>query len=167
MSFFETALLLAWVAIAVLAFAMAGILRYVHALAERGSPSGRAHSGPLIGRHLSPESAVDLANSDFSILLFVAKSCAICRNLRDELETYLTPEELGAISVVASADGDGWKGAGVRIFENASELFRELDITVTPFAVAAVRGVITDAGRVGSAALLREFVARTREVRVR
>lgn len=83
MSFTGTALLLSWIAIVTLGFALAGVLQRVHRLESvmapgRSSLAATAGQASLVGG-LAPEvDALDLDSTRGAVLLFADRECRTC-----------------------------------------------------------------------------------------
>jgi len=146
MSVEATALLLAWVAILILAFALAGLLRQLHVLrAQVRDPSAR--TGPLL-----PGTAVaallPLSGERPAAVMFVDRGCATCTHLLSEFEQAArTRMREGAQLLVLFPDSaNGFRSEAAAVHHDQAEVFRELKITLLPY------GLITDAqGRVVAA----------------
>jgi hypothetical protein len=164
MSFELTALVLSWIAIALLAFAMAGILRQVRVLSQ----------AVALPRSLGPQGATlpdELANGDAAsrkphVVLFLTRDCDVCEARRSELESLAERqnEEL-AFTVVYPDAGNGAGSGRVRALTHQGAVFQELAIPVTPFGVVAKPGGSIAFGEpVGSASALRELTQKAREL---
>lgn len=164
MSFTMSALLITWLAIALLAFAMSGLVRQVHALAS--SQAAHPRIGPPIGAVL-PELNGTLRAShptNPTVLLFSEATCSTCAELLPELARLAT-EHREAIQVGVYFRGkrtpiDGpTVGPTVETFENQSKVFDRLGISAVPYAiVTSPQGVVLDSQLTGSVALLRQLV---------
>jgi thiol-disulfide isomerase/thioredoxin len=160
MSFTMSALLITWLAIALLAFAMSGLVRQVHALAS--SQAAHPRIGPPIGAVL-PELNGTLRAShptNPTVLLFSEATCSTCAELLPELARLAT-EHREAIHVGVFFRGRGTPidGPTVETFENQSKVFDRLGISAVPYAiVASPQGVVLDSQLTGSVALLRQLV---------
>jgi hypothetical protein len=163
-SFETTALLVTWVAIALLGLAMAGLVRQVHALTsgtqqsgarELGLPAGTA--APELGR-LSPDADKPTA------LLFLDEGCGSCTAVLDEVRAIVARDDKAtpvAFRVIfpGPATSAGEPGGKVSVFTNADDLFVTYRVPAAPLAV-----LVDPAGRIqryaplGSAAALHQLV---------
>lgn len=158
MTFESAALVAAWVAILLLGFAMAGLLRQIRELQAGVAGPSRRRPGPAVGTMLDP--ARGLADA---FLFFGGKSCRTCDTLVPEL-VRLSRTWDGPRLVVVYKDELEKRLDGVETISNGSQLFEDLNVSVVPF------GVVTDAdGRVvlaemlGSLERFTNFVAAARE----
>jgi hypothetical protein len=161
-TFEQSALLLAWVAILLLAFALSGLMRHVYALHKSIHGGRSATAGPPAGMTAPHHPA--LRTDRHSLLLFADPSCDACD---------------GAITAIADAHKRGpdnmqyavlYRGtapnahgpAGLAVIPDVPDLFSALNIAVTPTAVLLDerRRVIASAP-VGSTRALTEFMAFT------
>jgi hypothetical protein len=160
-SFEQSALALAWVTILLLAFAMSGLLRQVHAIL-RAIQGGRSlMAGPATG--LVAPRLPQLNGARQSVLLFVEHSCPSCREAIQALahaeakvpddRTYLVLYRGPAPEVAADS-------SQLTVVPNASSAFDAMNIAVTPTAVVLDerRRVVTSAA-VGSQSTMEEFIA--------
>jgi hypothetical protein len=160
MSFTMSALLVTWLAIALLAFAMSGLVRQVHALAS--SQAAHPRIGPPVGTVL-PELNGTLRAShptNPTLLLFSEATCSTCAELLPEL-AQLATEHHEAIQVGVFFRGRRTPidGPTVETFENQSKVFDRLGISAVPYAiVTSPQGVVLDSQLTGSVALLRHLV---------
>lgn len=162
MSFEAAALLLAWVAITVLAFAMSGLLRQVHALRHEREGSGTS-LGPSVGGRIPPIDGASPANPRL-VLLFADRDCSACRVIVPEFINRAHADLNGTDYVVllSGDDGGAWlpltRGGRVRILLDQREAFRRYRIPVTPFGVIANGGVVIASEPLGSEAALWRFL---------
>jgi hypothetical protein len=161
MSFMMSALLITWLMIALLAFAMSGLVRQVHALAS-SQQAVPFRTGPPIGAvlpHLNGAfRALDPTRP--TVLLFSEATCSICAELLPELARLASEHrETIQFGVVFRGTGTAVDGPIVAAFEHRSELFDRLGISAVPYAiVTSPRGVVLDAQLTGSVTLLRQLV---------
>lgn len=144
MTFESAALVAAWTAILLLAFAMSGLLRQIRELQAGVPRSSSRRPGPLLGTTLKMEHRDRLSDA---FLFFAGKSCRTCEALIQELlrlsRTWDGPRLLVVYKEDASTRLDGIASI------SAPELFEDLNVSVVPF------GVVTDAhGRVVLADML-------------
>lgn len=162
MSFEATALLLSWVAIAMLAFAMAGLLRQIKVLTGLvAAGSSLAGSGPQVGARLPPELRSDTATNEpgrRQLLVFMEEHCPACAAIEPELARLGTTERVD-IRLVFSGKAKQTPGHQLTTFEGMSAAFDQLGIPATPFAVRlGADGRIAQTRPVGSPEALRRFV---------
>jgi hypothetical protein len=162
-SFETTALLVTWIAIALLGLALAGLVRQMHALTSGGLararglglPAGAA--APEFGR-LSPDPAKPTA------LLFLDNGCGSCTAVLDEVRTTVARDPAPRLSFGVVFPGPVTRplelGDNVLVHTDEHGLFAKYGVPAAPFAV-----LVDQAGRVqrstplGSAAALRELIA--------
>jgi hypothetical protein len=161
MSFMMSAFLITWLAIALLAFAMSGLVRQVHALASSRQPAP-FRTGPPIGAVLPDLHGAVRASHPTkpTVLLFSEATCSTCAELLPELAR-LASEHRDTIQfgVVFRGKGAAVDGPMVAAFEHRPELFDRLGISAVPYAiVTSPNGVVLDAQLTGSTTLLRRLV---------
>lgn len=164
MSLTATLLVLAWVAIIILGFAVAGVLRQVQALAA--GPIRSSQVGPRLGLAAPRLGELDLTRSDDDVvLMFVSADCAICKRILSTLNSW--PEEVSTRLMLVSKEpltGDQALPSNTSVHvDEAGSLFRDYGIRATPFMVRLKRGVVIQAERVGSPALAEHFVLQARQ----
>jgi hypothetical protein len=161
MSFHSSAIVLAWLAILILAFAMAGLLQQVRRLSA--GRSTQATMGLRSGMQAPPlrQDAQPLPEVN-TVVLFLEPGCEVCeRNLRRAED--LAEENEGDLHVVAifPASADGFRPRRVEFVEHGSEAFSRYQVPLTPFGVAVDRsGRVVQAMPLGSEEALEELVAR-------
>lgn len=131
MSFEGTALLLAWIAIMLLSFAMAGLLRQIQVL--RMGMRGPGRLGPALGARPLASLPGGRPWSRRTVMLFLDRRCETCTELLPQAEAMVAPG-MDVVAVYA-ADGDGFTNGALTVLSNEAELFERFRITVTPFAV--------------------------------
>ncbi|HEX2315077.1 MAG TPA: hypothetical protein VHJ17_15145, partial [Thermomonospora sp.] len=144
MGFETTVLLLTWVAILLLAFVVAGMVRRVHFLS---SGVRAAELGPVPGSVAPEFTRLAPGAEATTLLLFLDAECGACPEVLAEVRT-LTAEPGRALPVVAlfAAETPDGTHDGVRVFADEAETFEEYQIPVVPFAV-----LVDPAGRVRAA----------------
>jgi hypothetical protein len=157
MDFDTSAILLAWLAIAVLAFAMAGLLRQVVLLRSALAGSEAGGLGPGIGAPAPALPGIEYAGRR-TVLLFADDKCESCRSILDALAAESEDPSMADVVVLFSGSANGHAVAPERLFVQQSELFDRLAVNVTPFALMVdADSRIVAAEPVGSAAMLDEF----------
>ncbi|MEV4677849.1 MULTISPECIES: hypothetical protein [Actinomadura] len=147
MSFQNSALLLSWVAILLLALVVAGLVRQVHALGQ-GAPS--AGLGPAPG---TAAPAFDRLGP--GLLLFLDRDCGVCTDVLAAAGALDRP--LHAIFAGPPPDPGPPPGATVLTGEQDG-LFADYRVPATPFAVlVGADGRVRAAEPVGSPEALREL----------
>lgn len=148
MSFQNSALLLSWVAILLLALVVAGLVRQVHAL-SRGAPRP-AGLGLAPG---TPAPAFDRLGP--GLLLFLDRDCGVCA---DVLAAAGSPEP-PLHAIFAGPPPDGASRPGVRVLTGEQDgLFADYRVPATPFAVlVGADGRVRAAEPVGSPEALHEL----------
>lgn len=156
-------LILAWLAIAVLAFAMAGLLRAVRLLLLRQIPDS-VHLGPPIGAPI-PDTIVGHLSTHVEpnphpfLLVFANPGCTICRQVLPEIQQRLGSRRW---AVVSSTDGEtDFSYVAAPVITGQRGAFELLDIRITPFAVVVdPEARVADAAPLGSLAIARSFLDR-------
>ncbi|NVI89813.1 hypothetical protein [Actinomadura sp. BRA 177] len=145
MSFQNSALLLSWVAILLLALVVAGLVRQVHALGQ-GAPR-TAGLGPAPG---TPAPAFDRLGP--GLLLFLDRDCGVCTDV-------LAAAEGPLHAIFAGPPPDGASRPGVTVLTGEQDgLFADYRVPATPFAVlVGADGRVRAAQPVGSPEALHEL----------
>lgn len=158
MNSMETALVLAWVAILLLAFGFSGVLRQVREL-----QGGASHNPETVG----PPPGLDISRLDRpihirgkeSILLFAEASCDSCRKVMPALKELASQTEIPFVIVLAGKR-EFDPPSNVQILENRMDAFESLHIPATPFAMHVnADGKIRSGSLIGSPEGLNNFVA--------
>jgi hypothetical protein len=171
MTLTATAIVLSWVAIIVLASALAGVLARVHRLEQRLAPSagagpgsggaGPTGSGPGVGATAPPVPGVVLDDGVGAVLLFADRECGSC------LRVLPTAVEAGTRSGVpvhvlwssATAVTNG-SPPGVTHHPDAGAAYVLYGVVAAPWlVVVAPDGRIAATGAAGSVARAAELVA--------
>lgn len=156
-------LILAWLAIAVLAFALAGLLRTVRLLLLRQIPDS-VHLGPPIGapipdtivRHLPTQGE---PHRQRFLLVFATPDCDICGQVLPEIQRRLGSRRWAVVS--SSSEGYDFPYVAAPVITGQREAFESLDVRITPFAVVVdPEGRVVDAAPLGSRAIARSFLDR-------
>lgn len=159
MSFQTSALIVTWVALVLMAFVVAGLVRQVHALSSGAGPRPVAPG-------VRPGDPADLARFGVTgpaVLLFLRSTCHTCVEALAE-----TVEAAGdRLTVVALYEGQAPEQTpGVVALADQGHLFASYGALATPFAVlTGADGRITAAAPVGSKAAVRALLAPVMEVR--
>jgi hypothetical protein len=165
MSFEVTALVLAWGAIVMLAFAMAGLLRQVRALTMLVAGGTIPPAGPSPGQKLPADLLSDVfadGKDGGRLLAFMDHDCAGCAAIAPDLVRFGAEGQVDIRLVFRGrarelADGE------LAVLEGKGAAFERLQVPATPFAVHVTEdGAISHAAPIGSAEALREFVAHSR-----
>jgi hypothetical protein len=165
MDFLTSAVILAWIAITVMALAMAGLLRQVLALT-----SGRQFQqqiGPVVGSiaPLVPDLERVVKRGSVTLMLFLDTACDVClETLRvAEERAHNSPDWIRFVGIFPTDVSDVAQNQ-VEIITGATDIFASYNIPVTPFGVTiGVDGRISRAGALGSPELLDAFVDDTTE----
>ncbi|MGB3438882.1 MAG: hypothetical protein WBA97_09040 [Actinophytocola sp.] len=159
MSFETSALLVTWVALLLMAFVVAGLVRQVHAL----SSGGGARAVPA-GLRVGDKADLGGLGVDVpAVLLFLRPTCHTCVEALAE-----TVEVAGdRLAVVALYEGQAPEPTpGVVAFADQGHRFATHGALATPFAVlVGLDGRITAAAPVGSRSAVRDLLAPVLEVR--
>lgn len=163
MSIEGTALVLAWVAITLLALAMAGILRQVHALAL-----GSVGSASVIG--LVPGSQAPLLEGEpwrqATAIFFADADCEACGKLLPVYSEYASQSHSKTewVTVFSGAAKKDVASHAVRTVVHSPASFAAYKIPVTPFGVAVdERGIVLDARPLGNEEALHRFAQAAQE----
>ena len=158
MSFQTSALIVTWVALLLMAFVVAGLVRQVHAL------SSGAGARPVRGGLRAGDKAnlAGLGVDGPAVLLFLTATCHTCVEVLAE-----TAGVAGNRPVLALYEGQAPAAPdGVTAFGGKGHLFAEYGALATPYAVlVGADGRITAAAPVGSRAAVRELINPVMEVR--
>ncbi|MFI7673077.1 hypothetical protein [Actinophytocola sp. NPDC049390] len=159
MSFQTSALIVTWVALLLLAFVVAGLVRQVHALQAGAGPRPVA-AGSRTGE---PADLARFGVTGPAVLLFLRATCHTCVEALAE-----TVEVAGdRLTVVALYEGPAPDPApGVVALADQGHLFAGYGALATPFAVlTGADGRIAAAAPVGSRAAVRALLNPVMEVR--
>lgn len=162
MSFEATAILLAWVAIVLLAFAMSGLLRQIQQLAA-GVP-GVSGVGPELGSRPRTVLPGGRAWTRHTILLFLDAGCDACTEISGALDGIARRNANAEFVAVYPSAGNG-TAASITVLQHEQQLFRDYQIPATPFGVVVdAAGIVVAAAPLGSVSALDSLVhARTKE----
>lgn len=157
MSIHSAALILAWVALALLAFALAGVLRQVRLLS--GSQAvGFQSAGPAAGGAAPALERHPWAGA-IHVLLFLDQKCMSCRAL---LPAYIDLAQRRpdiCFHSLYPAEPISSNREGTIVHTQSRRLFAEYRVTATPFAVrVSGTGMVLAATPIGSEAALSLFV---------
>ncbi len=157
MSFETTALLLTWVALALLSLVVAGLVRRVHQLSQGPRTPD---SGPLPGLPAPGLEALSPEPGSATLLLFLSEGCPPCADIFAE-----TQNLIGAPPIrVLFADGapDAEPPENVLVLADQGALFEAYQISATPFgAIVGADGRIRTVEPVGSVNRLYGLITET------
>jgi hypothetical protein len=164
MSFEVSAILLTWVAIALLSLAVAGLLRQVRLLSNQPRVGSvqmvSTERGPLAGHDLGSLQQLRSEAGKPSVVLFASGDCQVCSDRFSDLEQVAGREDNIDFRLVVPHQANGFKSSEIVVLENEQELFSRLEIPVTPFGLAlGAEGRIVAAGPVGSSAAIGHLVS--------
>jgi thiol-disulfide isomerase/thioredoxin len=160
MSFSAAALTLSWLAIALLALAMAGLLRQVREIGA--SLQGGGLRTDALGDDFVPEIDDLVPPGKDAVVLFVDSDCEGCREVLPTLGKIAssTSADLGFAAIFAGQQQDVEIPGPVAVRTGGGSLFGRLKIPLTPFAVVVDdQRKIVQAAPIGSPELLEVFVA--------
>lgn len=165
MSFETSALLATWLAIALLSFAMAGLLRHVMNLSS-GRRALLTRSSDLVGAQAPSLLADHVTDGRSRILLFLTEDCDVCQDRLGEFQQLaLENSETTFIALWRGSDGGSRLDTHgpVRTVHDAASLFDAFRVVVTPAAALVHDGRIASAGPVGSSTQLDLLVEKARK----
>jgi hypothetical protein len=155
MGFEDTALLLTWVALILLALVVAGLVRQVHRL-QQGPPA--LGVGPAAG---SPAPGLDRLAAEperANLLLFLEEDCPACQDVFGEALTLTGGPPTRAVFAGGAPAVD--PPPGLRILTGRRDLFEAYEIPATPFGViVGADGRVRVAEPVGSVRALHALAA--------
>jgi len=159
MEFETAAIMLSWLAIALLGLAMAGLMRQVQWLTAGGRSLQRV--GPTTGTYALALPGVEYTAARQTVVVFLSDDCPLCAQLAPEAnELARTTADEDVRVVVARVGSNRPDEVGtISISEEQLGLWR---VSVTPFAVHVGHdGRVADAKPLESVASLRRLVERT------
>ncbi|KAB8165742.1 hypothetical protein FH609_015100 [Streptomyces sp. 3MP-14] len=162
MDFTTSALILSWVAIALLALVVSGLVRQVHQLSRGQVVREQGRLGVTPGSAAPGADALReenlLADGAETLLLFLSAECRTCAEVLAEAARLEAPPAVRAI--YAGAAPPATADAGVRFAEHRPDLFTAYDAIATPFAVlVGPTGRVVRSEPLGSAAALGALLA--------
>lgn len=162
MSFTTAAVLVAWVAIALLAFVVSHLVRQVSLLSERRGRSRHSTSSPM-APHEDVMRQLGEPSRRFTVALVVGESCGNCHRLLPRYVELVRDhsDRDASFSVAALDDGRGLHelAGGLAVSPYARHWAEPLGIHVTPYLLVLDRVRNEVSGRaVGSAEALEEAV---------
>jgi hypothetical protein len=161
MSFYGSALLLAWVAIVLLGLTVSGLVRQVHALSSGHQPE-RLEVDLLTGTQAPTVDGLVWDRQRTNVLLFVDASCHSCAQVLPYLDTLSeeTTSDTAFTALFVGHDG-GFRTDHVRVLTRQASAFEQYQVPLTPFGVkVSSEGVLIAAAPIGSDKMLKDFVER-------
>jgi hypothetical protein len=150
MTFTAAALIAAWIAILVLALALAGVLQQMRALVGGSAGAPRLAVGPIVGRPAPPLDGRAVPAP--ALILFADRDCPSCH----EVAPAFGLRGNGSIRKVLVYEGDAppaYHGIDTLVVDRAT--FDQWNVRVTPFLAAVDEaGTVVSAAPVGSAPVL-------------
>lgn len=161
MSFETTAILLSWVAILILALALAGLMRQFHLWAEGQRPEPLA-LGPAIGSTVPEAGDLGARSGRPTLLLFVNDTCRGCERLLPALpQVARDHDDVRLVAMFPKAANGHRDLAGVHVVERQAHVFEREGISVTPFGVAlSPEAKVLDRAPLGSMTSLSRFISK-------
>jgi len=161
MSFETAAILFAWIAIALLGLALAGLVRQFHQWVEGQRPEPLT-IGPAIGSMIMAPTPEGSIGGQRTLMLFVNTTCSGCERVLPELPELAAVHGSVRILALFPGDADGYGTLeGIEVVENQAPLFSREGISITPFGVAlSETGAVMDSSPVGSGPRLSLFMQR-------
>ncbi|GAB3402481.1 hypothetical protein [Flindersiella endophytica] len=143
MDFVTSALILSWVAIALLGLVVARLVRQVHELQQGGAARQPRRLGLAAGEPAPGLGALDPTPGSAVLLLFLSVGCRTCQEVLAEAvqQTGLEIRVLYAGDAPVGTIEAG--GVTIAAYGGQAELFERYDAVATPFAV-----VVDETGRV-------------------
>ncbi|WP_049565307.1 hypothetical protein [Streptomyces sp. SBT349] len=161
MDFVTSALLVSWVAIALLALVVSGLVRQVHQLSRGGVARSPRHLGVTPGSP-APHAGDLLAEGRDTLLLFLSAECRTCADVLAEADRAGAHRSADGPQVRAVYAGAAPTptAATVPVTDHRPDLFTAYDAIATPFAVVVgATGRVVRSEPLGSPAALRELLA--------
>lgn len=158
MDFEAAALVLSWLAIAMLGLAMAGLMRQVQWLTAGGR--SLQHVGPMTGSHALALPGIDYGAVRETVVVFLTHDCPLCVRITPQARALaLATADQDVRVVVAKVGSDRAGDPGTTsVSEEQLGLWQ---VSVTPFAVRVGNDSrVVDAGPIESPASLRRLVSR-------
>lgn len=146
MSAVTAGLILAWVAIVLLTFANAGLLRQIAFL--RASMDSRPGSPVAVGTDVPELARLQDLEGKPSVFIFAREGCPGCELLASELRMQDAIRDVGFLfeaEIPANVAANATPAWGMQ-----SSVFEEYGVKLTPFAVLVRNGAIVDAKPAGS-----------------
>lgn len=129
----QTALILAWVAILLLAFAMSGLARQMVSLHAQGQQPAKRTSGIAVG---SVAPVGHLADSDTpTVLFFAEEGCSTCEALWPLLEQ-LARRQPDVAWIALYTTETGHESSAVSVRTRSAEEFLAFRVHLTPYVVS-------------------------------
>lgn len=168
MTFELSALIATWIAIAILAFACAGLLRQIRELRADGVGIGSTRrlrqAGPPVGRPFDVE-IQGWSPAKPSVLLFVDGNCATCEMLLphlDDVAEGLSPSI--DVFAVFRSNPNGYHSTSIRVVPGGIPTFIKAGITLTPFGVVTgAAGIVLASQPVGSPTGVQQLIQIARD----
>lgn len=159
MSIEVSAIVLAWIAIILLGFAMSGLLRQVRFLTHQAGK--RVERFPLVGEHVAP---VDSRSwSAPTVLVFARGDCEVCERRLAEVDALAQSESEVRFVAIFADYPNGFTGSRIDVVRNDEAAFSRFKVPVVPFGVVVGSGgLVVDAGPLGSTEAVERLLARAR-----
>ena len=166
MSFADSALMLAWIALVLLALGLSGVIRQIHSLTR---DVRHLSLGPRVSRSQKDQVLKELTgkipSDGTAVLLFVERDCEICESRIRDFEQ--AAEEIRSETFFAVVYSNGTETVAsdrVAVLGGQQQLFNMLGIRITPFGLVIGEGLHAIDGRpVGSAKAVRELILQAEE----
>ena len=161
MSVRDAALVLSWLAIAILAFALAGTMRQLRTMstAVRGLLNGRALPAQKGTAPLPSISGWGRQDAP-TLLVLAASDCTSCAELLPKLDD-ISRSHAGRLDVAVAYKDHGQDLEHARVLRNQSDLFDLLNVPFTPYGLAvSAGGEVLEATPVGSSDRLMHLAER-------
>lgn len=160
MDFVTSALLVSWVAIALLALVVSGLVRQVHQLSRGGAARTPGRVGVTPGSP-APHPGELLAEGRPTLLLFLSPDCRTCTRVlavADRIHTDATGDH-PEVRAVYAADAPA-QGPALPVLAHRPELFTAYDAIATPFAVlVGANGRVVRSEPLGAPEALHDMLA--------
>lgn len=167
MDFVTSALLVSWVAIALLALVVSGLVRQVHQLSRGGVARSPGRLGVTPGSR-APHAGDLLAEGQETLLLFLSADCRTCSDVLTEAERLVEgPSDSPHVRAVY-ADAAPTSATTVPVLDHRPDLFTAYDAIATPFAVIVdATGRVARSEPLGSPSALTELLAESPSTQLR
>lgn len=153
------ALILAWVAIIILALAVAGILHRFQGTPASTLSSPEPHRASFVtGQRLPQTSQLVVTDTGTHVLLFLSPDCVTCQEVMASASEQMPKMGVAEITACFRSSRTLTAPQNVRVVSGAAEDFDRFGVALTPYAVVLWNGLVLAHGQVSTGHSLREMV---------